>query len=464
MKKSTSIIFIVLCLVLCLIPSLGMLFFPTTQTTENKPMAPAPKLLTEDGAFNKSFIQDFESYVTEHMALRNQLVYMDARIQTSLFQESNVSGVISGTDGWLYYSSTLDDFLGKNILTDRQLYNLANNFSVIQDYALERDMDFVLTLPPNKNTLYPENMPYYKSHIVDPDHSAKLLAPYLQAQGVHYVDLFTMFEQQDEVLYLLRDSHWNMKGACLAYNAILDSAGIPHRDYSDISPKLVKNENGDLNKMLYSFYGELEENYDYGLTQDYTFEKEGATVEDGWIVTHNPEATGTLLMFRDSFANTLIPFFSNEFATACYSKGIPNAMERFVETYAPDCVVVEKVERNITDYLENPPILTPPLATLPEHLTISKTETTAAVEVSMNDVNYYKFTGTVDPERLEPDSQILVSVNDTVYRAYLTGENDYLLYLKKAEFSLAETDIKIYIINKDNCILALSSTVSLPQE
>ena len=160
----------------------------------------------------------------------------------------------------------------------------------------------------------------------------------------------------------------------------------------------------------------------------------------------------------------MIPFFSNEFATACYSKGIPNAMERFVETYAPDCVVVEKVERNITDYLENPPILTPPLATLPEHLTISKTETTAAVEVSMNDVNYYKFTGTVDPERLAPDSQILVSVNDTVYRAYQTGENDYLLYLKKAEFSLAETDIKIYIINKDNCILALSSTVSLPQE
>ena len=82
----------------------------------------------------------------------------------------------------------------------------------------------------------------------------------------------------------------------------------------------------------------------------------------------------------------------------------------------------------------------------------------------MNDVNYYKFTGTVDPDRIEHDSQILVSVNDTVYRAYLTGENDYLLYLKKAEFSLAETDIKIYIINKDNCILALSSTVSLPQE
>ena len=47
--KNKSTIFIALCMVLCLIPSLGMLFFPTTQTTENRAMAPAPKLIAEDG-------------------------------------------------------------------------------------------------------------------------------------------------------------------------------------------------------------------------------------------------------------------------------------------------------------------------------------------------------------------------------------------------------------------------------
>ena len=104
-------------MVFCLLPSVGMLFFPTTQTTENKAMAEAPKLFTEDGSFNTSLIADFEDYFTQHIALRNPLIYADAQIQTNLFQESNVSGVINGTDGWLYYSSTLNDFLGTDILS-----------------------------------------------------------------------------------------------------------------------------------------------------------------------------------------------------------------------------------------------------------------------------------------------------------------------------------------------------------
>jgi len=110
MNKTIAIIFIAVCLVLCMIPSVGMLFFPTTETTENRAMAEAPKLLTDEGSLNKSFIQDFENYFTEHIALRNPMIYMDAKIQNAIFQDSNVSGVISGTEGWLYYASTLSDY------------------------------------------------------------------------------------------------------------------------------------------------------------------------------------------------------------------------------------------------------------------------------------------------------------------------------------------------------------------
>lgn len=463
MKKALSILFICLCMALCLIPSVGMLFFPTTETTENKAMAEAPRLITEEGSANKAFFQDFESWFNEHVALRNQMVYADAMVQTKLFQESNVSGVIAGTDGWLYYASTLSDFLGTDVLSERELFNLANNFCVVQDYVEDRDMDFVLTIAPNKNTLYGENMPYYKSHIVNVNHSAKLLAPYLEDQKVTYLDLFRLFREQDEVLYLKRDSHWNMKGACLAYNGIMDALKLPHEDYATLQPKLVTNDNGDLNKMLYSFYGELEDNYDYGLSQDYTYEKEGATVEDGWIVTHNPDGEGTLLMFRDSFANTLIPFLSGQFQTACYSKGEPNALERFVETYDPDCVVIEKVERNITNYLDTPPILTAPAAKLPDNLILAQTDSTVLAEDCMNDYNYYFFSGSVDPERMEPDSQILVAVDGNVHRAYLQGDNGFCLYLKKADFVSTAANVQVYVQSAGRCTQVLNTTTELPQ-
>lgn len=459
--KNKSVFFIALCMALCLIPSVGMLFFPTTKTTENKAMAAPPQVMTEEGSLNRSFFQDFESWFNEHIALRNPLVAADAKIQTTLFGESNVSGVISGTNGWLYYSSTLDDYLGLNPMSERELYNLAHNFSVVQDYVEGKDMDFVVTIPPNKNTLYGENMPYYKSYIVNPDHNAKRLAPYLSQLNVNYLDLFTLFEAQDETLYLLRDSHWNNKGACMAYNGIMDALALPHEDYTAAEPTLVKNENGDLNKMLYSFYGPLEENYDYDLPQAYSYTNEVESVEDGWIITENESQTGTLLMFRDSFGNTLIPFFSNAFGTAYYSKGEPNMLEPFVELYDPDCVVIQKVERNIVDYLENPPILTAPEAVLPQNFTIASTDTTVQVEESMNAVNYYKLSGTLDAERMETASEVLVCVNGTAYRAYHTGENGYCLYLKK-EALTAPADVQVYIVNEYKCIQALATQLELP--
>lgn len=450
-------------MVLCLIPSIGMLFFPTTETTENKAMAEKPKLMTEEGKANKAFFQDFESYFNEHIALRNQLLYSDAMIQSTLFQESNVSGVIRGTDGWLYYSSTLNDYLGTDVLSERQLHNLAHNFRLIQNYVEAQGKDFVLMIAPNKNTLYGDNMPYYKSYVINQEHSAVLLGSILEQQNINYLNLFKLFETQEEVLYLKRDSHWNMKGANLAYNGIMDSLNLPHEDYSDKEPILVNNENGDLNKMLYSFYGQPEENYDYNLTQEYVYTSNEKDVEGRWLITENQTGTGTLLMFRDSFGNTLIPFLSNEFRTAYYSKGEPNALARYMETYSPDCVVIEKVERNIANYLNAPPILTPPEEQLPEKLTIAATESTASVETCVNDMNYYMFSGILDESRMQTESRVLVRVNDRIYPAYQTGENGYILYLKKAELADTTAQITVYIVNEDQCVQALSAQLNLPQ-
>lgn len=462
MKKNHAMIFVVVCMVLCLIPSVGMLFFPTTQTTENRPMTQAPKLLTEEGSLNRSFIPDFESYFTEHIALRNPMIYMDAKIQAGIFGESNVSGVLRGSDGWLYYASTLSDYLGQDVMSDRALFNMAHNLSIVQDYLEQRDVDFVFTIAPNKNTLYGENMPYYKSYVVNPDHSAKLLQPYLAEQGVSYLDLFRLFDAQEEILYMKTDSHWNGKGACLAYNGIMDALELPHEDYATQEPAAVETSEGDLNRMLYSFYGKAEADYAYALAGSYTYTS-GSSVEDGWIVTENPSGTGSILMFRDSFGNTLIPFFSSHFQTAYYAKSEPNALERYLDANKVDCVVIEKVERNIANYLNDPPILTAPAVALPNAFTIADTQTTLQVEECINDINYYKFTGTVDPDRMYPNSRILVCVNDVVYRAYQTGSgNDFCLYLKKDTIGDQSAQVEVYTLRGGKCLQALSETIDLP--
>ena len=457
--KKTSVIFVAACMALCLIPSVGMLLFPTTRTTENKAMAAPPSLMAE-GKVNTDFFEDFEKYFNEHIALRNPMLYADAVIQTTLFQESNVSGVIDGTDGWLYYSSTLSDYLGTDVLSKRQLSAIANNLTVVDSYLQDKNIDFVFTVAPNKNTLYGENMPYYKSLVVDPDHSAKLLKEHLTRQDVRYLDLFELFEAQDAVLYQKRDSHWNTKGARLAYDAILDTLGKTHEDFAKTEPTVIKDKNGDLNKMLYSFYGPLEENYDYGLTGSYAY-KEGDDVEDGWIVTENGSGAEKLVMFRDSFANTLIPFMSSQFKTAYYSKGAPNALEEYVEAYSPDYVVMEKVERNISDYLDMPPVLMPAEAALPNKLTIAETDSTAELTEYEFDMRYWRLGGTLDARRFAEDAGVLVTVNGKTYPAYLDGDNGYFLYLKKESLTAA-ADIQVYAVTDDTCLQLLAQTLELP--
>lgn len=242
----------------------------------------------------------------------------------------------------------------------------------------------------------------------------------------------------------------------------MNALELHHEDYSGVVPEPVKNENGDLNRMLYSFYGELEENYDYNLFRAYSYANDAESVEDGWIITENPGGAGTLLMFRDSFANTLIPFLSNEFETVCYYKGEPNALERYVESCAPDNVVIEKVERNISNYLENPPILMPPEAELSVSFTIANIAATVLIEECINDINYFKISGTADQARMSDDSEILVKIGGHIYRAYQNGENGYMLYLKKDILENTSESVQIYIVSGDNTVQVLSETVELP--
>ena len=459
--KTRSLAFLIACLLLCLIPTVGLLLFPTTQTTENRAMTQAPELM-RDGRVNTRFFDDFADYFKDHMGLRSEAVTADARIQETLFGVSNVDGVIVGEDGWLYYSATLPDYLGTDVMSDRELYGLASNLAIVRDFLAERKVDLLVTIPPNKNTFYGEHMPYYDTGIVDPDHSAVLLKAYLEKQDVPYLDLFELFEGRDEVLYWQRDSHWNARGACMVYNAVLDELGHTHERYESVEPELTKSHIGDLDRMLHSFYAEPEEDYAYPLKQAYRFTDETAVVSDGWLVSESPEGTGSILMFRDSFADNLIPFISDAFAKASYSKSIPGHLERLLESEEPDCVVFEVVERNIADYLTEPPILSALPGELPDDILIADTDSAVSAAVSEFDVSYCLVRGTVDPERLGDDTDILVSVNGTVYRAYLTGENGFSLYLRMKDLDASQPmKIRVYVVADGSCVRVLAEELTL---
>ena len=220
MKKVIPLLFTVLCLLLCVIPSLGMIVAPSTQTIGNEKRGELPSLKNEDGSLNSDYPEQAGDYYSKQFALRAQAVDLDAQVQSGVFRTSNLDTVTVGSDGWLYYSSTLDDYLGRNTLSRREVNGIVHNLLLAQEYVESQGGSFLFTIAPNKNTLYPAHMPYYYSKASSDVRNRDLFTEAVGDSGLNYCDLFTLFQSQDEVLYLKQDSHWNNKGALLAFNSI----------------------------------------------------------------------------------------------------------------------------------------------------------------------------------------------------------------------------------------------------
>ena len=318
MKKAGNIIYIGICLIFCVLPFAGMTIYRTDTTTENKTLAAFPELKKE-GSVNLEYFDELSMYFEDHFAFRQELVSADAVIQSKIFQVSNVDTVMAGTEGWLFYTDTLDDYLGQNTMTDRQIFNTVHNIALLQQYVIEKGADFLFAIAPNKNSLYEEHMPYYADYKVSSVRNIDMLKPKFAEAEISYVDLFEPFEKEEEILYLKRDSHWNNKGAVLAYDTILDSLMMEHETYETVKAVREKKEYGDLNKMLYPLTAKPEWNYYYQYDNQWSYVSDNKDVEAAWIETQCSKGKGSLLMFRDSFGNTLLPLMAAQFEKDCFS-------------------------------------------------------------------------------------------------------------------------------------------------
>ena len=460
-KNVYKIAYIALALLVCVIPFACMTFARTDTTTENHRLKEFPKLRTEEAGFNVAFLSELGAYFEDHFAFRNQIVAADGVTQ-GLFGVSTAEGVIKGTDGWLYYTSSAPDYQRLNVFTDRAAKNAAENLWLTQFYVESQGADFVLAVAPNKNSLYPEHMPYYYP-AGSGETSIEKLTPLLDKYEVNYADLFALFRAQDETLYLMRDSHWNNKGALLAYNAIADAAGMAHETYAAAAVTRVKDEIGDLGKMAYSVAAKPEWNYRYDIGQTYTYVTPTKSVEDALIITENADAKGTLLMFRDSFGNTLLPFFAQNSGKAVFTKTVPYLLDLYMGTYRPDTVIAEKVERNLGDFAKNPPVFPAPVFVLQDTPVPSADGCTVSTAVTEYDTRFTAVSGTLDTA-LDYDA-VYVVTGGLAYRAFTVstenGDNGYLAYLPQGTADGAETEIWIFA---DGQLFTLSAAADTQEE
>lgn len=327
----------------------------TAQTTD---LAEMPELLSE-GKTDLHVLSRYGKYFEDRFAFRTDLITADSRLNLAFFNETAVDQVIAGKDGWLYYSGTMHDYKRENRFSDRQLYNIAHNLKLINDYYDTLGIRFIFVTAPNKNSIYPEYLPYYIKE-GEGSSNAERLRGFLEDAQVNYIDVSGVLKNSAERTYYREDTHWNTLGAALAYAKIMPLTGKEaYTDYTGLNYELQKIHSGDLAELVFPDNVEPEEDVVYDLEYSWEYEGEIADNMDEYILTRNPEKDGSVYMFRDSFGSALLPFFAQEYGSAVFSRltpyKIPDPVVQGAET-----VIIEKAERGLAKLSDEAPLMQGP--------------------------------------------------------------------------------------------------------
>lgn len=457
MKKTLYTIFICICVLLCLTPFAGLLFYRQPTNAGNEIKTEKPATVTTDGKINSEYLPELGKYFEENFAFRTQAITADNRIMCSLFGVSDTPTVIAGKNGWLYYSSTLNDYMGTNRLSEAQIGGLVQNLEILHDYAESCGSEFLLAVAPNKNSLYGDNMPYYYLADTTAEGNRDLLGKEIKKSDINYCDLFDVLSAQNETLYLKTDSHWNNKGALLAYNTILDKLEKSHEDFSlaDVSRK--KDFHGDLSNMLYPASNETEYNYYYNTQDYYSYVADTKSTEEPLIQTKS-DSTGSLYMYRDSFGNALVPFFATAFENATFTKSFPMILENDLTPGSADTVIFEIAQRNIDWFLKMPPVVSAPEIMVYEAQDGTACNTQLQLKECEYSPSYIEISGKLEYD-IRESSPVYIKIesengDERTLRCFNVlndeGENGFLAYIKSEGFEIGETlNISVLIQKND---------------
>ena len=355
MKKPMKLLFCIVLLLTSLLPLTGYLFNVRT-TIPGLPQPSSPVFL-RDNAFNVSFFDEIDDAFSTSFPFRSAMISIYHRLNEGIFKQSGSSQVLVGKDGFLFFEETLDDYLNLSQLGENDLIRFNRTMQMQSDAMAELGIASHFMVVPNKASIYGEMMPAHLKPIGETNLLDQLRKMDLAMDFIDVKDaLIQAKEATGSTIYHARDSHWNAVGAAIGYEFMMAELGQTSLDLLSQTPVRSRDWLGDLSLMLYPDKSDDDFQYTYDLPKAFTFTRAVRTFEDVEFESMNPTKEGHLLLFRDSFANALVPYLSDSFARVNYSRVFPYDY-RDVKSMDVDTLVIEIAERNLNRLLQVTPVL-----------------------------------------------------------------------------------------------------------
>ena len=321
--------------------------------------------------------QDFERWFSDWYGMRDALVYYGSRLQMARTGLPMNQQVVVGRDNWLFYDEDYTpghlhfaSLYGKDPFVPSDLQTIADNLTAVRKHLAACRIPFYLVIAPDKQTIYPEKlqMPPPSGATTQADQ----LDAYLRAADpqLRVIDLRGPVKAakptQTYDLYYRTDTHWNQLGAFFGYQAIAKRllrdgvlAAAPWAELDGYNIKRTPYAGGDIAVNLLDLPGYFR---DYVMqldskqpwqTRQITPQGWPADVNNSFLATESATGSGNLLLYRDSFSDSLMPFLAEDFHLMYSFLGHRIDGSRVRQAH-PKAVVLEIVERNLRHLTDGP--------------------------------------------------------------------------------------------------------------
>ncbi len=310
------------------------------------------------------------AWFEDHFGFRSTLVEWNARFEYFVLAVSPSPSVVRGRQHWLYYGErdAIEDHVSRSPLTPGEVAAWRDTVVRSRDWLRSRGIAYVFTIAPDKHVIYPEYFPPTARRVGSSLRMDQVLDAVAGSGVAVDVRPAVLVAKSQERVYHRSDSHWNPRGALVAYQQIIAALRaqtgrvLPAWKRSDFEDLERPIEELDLARMM-GLRRVLRETDDVLIPRRprlaRVVEPAGApsTAELGRVVTEIPgSGLPRAVIFRDSFTTALVPFLSEHFSRTVYlwqKDFVPEQVAR----EGADVVIYEIAGRHLYNFVASPELI-----------------------------------------------------------------------------------------------------------
>ncbi len=313
---------IISAMVICL--SVAFIFMPKSDFSENenRSLADFPEFNVEE-ILNGNYMSDITTYLSDHFPFRDEFVGEKNDFELDFMGKKYINNIYIGNDGFY-----IEDYK-KPENTDKIIKNLTN----FQNNLKSVKADFMLV--PTQISIYEDKLPKF----ANPISQLKTIDEYYSRLNMNCIDVYDILNanKNKEKLYYRLDHHWTTDGAYYAYKQYCIEKGFEPVSRDEYSVDVISGFKGTIFSKLnidsvtegeeikvYNKAFNLNVSYDGNnsnslYNMDYADEKDKYSVFLNNInsfveITNNDvQNNRTLVIAKDSYANSMIPFLVNHY-------------------------------------------------------------------------------------------------------------------------------------------------------